>query len=730
MRNGFLALVGFFFLSLSAPRTHAAGPPATQVAVLIDHEVARPGDTVLAGLRMTMMPPWHVYWRNPGIGIPPEVNWTLPAGITTGEFQWPVPHKYLSKQPVFKDQATYEYSGEVILPFQFKLAPGVAKGTHTLTGKVEWLECITDGLCVRQKATVSVALSVGDAAKPSASAPALAKAQQLLPKLKPDLVATARWEAPAGTNDSRPLLIEWNTSAPKPDFFPYGGEGFEVAGPTEVVSNAGGKTVLRKQVKKTEGDWPKQLLGLLVERADEPHPTGYEANLLVSDGTPAVATAAGGKQAPTPSPAPSAASGEVTSFAHALLLAFLGGLILNIMPCVLPVIALKIFGFVNQAKESPARVRMLGMVYCLGVLVSFAVLAGVVIAVQQAGRSASWGMQFQNPVFLVSMTTLVTLVALNLFGLFEVSLGSGAMTSASELAGKEGPTGAFFNGMLATALATPCTAPLLAPALGFAFAQPPLLILVLFLAIGAGLALPYLLLTFQPAWLKFLPKPGNWMVHFKHAMGFPMLATAIWLLWVSTRVFGRDGALWLGLFLVVLALAVWIWGEFVQRGGERRGLAMGLSLLLAGGAYAYALEGQLHWRNPAKPAEAGAIAKASPEGIDWQPWSLEAVAKARSENRVVLVDFTADWCFTCKANLKSSLEITATQKKLKELNAVALLADNTLESPAIVSELKKFGRAGVPMVLVYPRDPKAEPMLLPTLLTPGIVLEALDKAAK
>lgn len=723
MRNGFLALVCLGLLGWFAPTASAA---ATKVDLLLDKDSAKPGETVLAGVRLTMAPRWHTYWRNGGdVGFPTKIVWELPAGVTAGEIQWPVPGKYFANT-----LTSYEYAKEAVLLVPLKLAANAPAGSHELTAKVSWLECETGGSCVPAKQAVKVTLNVSPESKPSASAAQFPDWQKLLPTQKPDLVASARWEAPAGTNDSRALLIEWSSSTQKPGFFPYGGEGFEVAGPTEVVSNANGKVVLRKQVKKTEGDWPKQLLGLLVERADEPHPTGYEANLLVSDGAPAATPAVAGKQATAASPASPAAQGEVTSFAHALLLAFLGGLILNIMPCVLPVIALKIFGFVNQAKESPARVRMLGMVYCLGVLVSFAVLAGVVIAVQQAGRSASWGMQFQNPVFLVSMTTLVTLVALNLFGLFEVSLGSGAMTSASELAGKEGPTGAFFNGVLATALATPCTAPLLAPALGFAFAQPPLLILLLFLAIGAGLALPYLLLTFQPTWLKFLPKPGNWMVHFKHAMGFPMLATAIWLLWVSTRVFGRDGALWLGLFLVVLALAVWIWGEFVQRGGERRGLAMGLSLLLAGGAYAYALEGQLHWRNPAKPAEAGAIAKSSPEGIDWQPWSLEAVAKARADGRVVLVDFTADWCFTCKANLKSSLEITSTQKKIKELNAVALLADNTLETPAIITELKKFGRAGVPMVLVYPRDRKAEPMLLPTLLTPSIILEALDKAAK
>ncbi|KAF0176580.1 MAG: cytochrome c bioproteinis protein transmembrane region [Limisphaerales bacterium] len=722
MRNGFLALVGCCLLGWFAPPANAA---ATKVDLLLDKDAAKPGDTVLVGVRLTMAPRWHTYWRNGGdVGFPTKIVWELPAGVTAGEIQWPVPGKYFANT-----LTSYEYAKEAVLLVPLKLAANAPAGSHELTAKVSWLECETGGSCVPAKQTAKATLNVSPESKPSASAAQFPGWQKFLPTQKPNLVASARWEAPAGTNESRALLVEWSTSTPKPDFFPYGGEGFEVAGPTEVVSNAGGKVVLRKQVKKTEGDWPKQLLGLLVERADEPHPTGYEANLVLSDGSPAAPSAAS-KQTPTPSPAPPAASGEVTSFGHALLLAFLGGLILNIMPCVLPVIALKIFGFVNQAKESPARVRMLGLVYCLGVLASFVVLAGVVIGVQQAGKNASWGMQFQNPIFLVSMVTLVTLVALNLFGLFEVSLGSGAMTSASELAGKEGPTGAFFNGVLATALATPCTAPLLAPALGFAFAQPPFLILLLFLAIGAGLALPYLLLTFQPAWLKFLPKPGNWMVHFKHAMGFPMLATAIWLLWVSTRIFGRDGALWLGLFLVVLSLAVWIWGEFVQRGGERRGLAMGLSLLLAGGAYAYALEGQLHWRNPAKPAEAGAMAKSSPDGIDWQPWSLDAVTKARAEGRVVLVDFTADWCFTCKANLKSSLEIAATQKKLKELNAVALLADNTLETPAIVSELKKFGRAGVPMVLVYPRDPKAEPMLLPTLLTPSIVLEALDKAAK
>jgi thiol:disulfide interchange protein DsbD len=655
-----------------------------------------------------MAPRWHTYWRNGGdVGFPTKVVWELPPGVSAGEIAWPVPGKYTANS-----LTSYEYAKEAVLLVQLKIAANAPIGSHEVTAKTSWLECETGGSCVPAKGTAKARLVIGGETKPSPPGTQFPDWQKLLPAQNPTLVATARWESPAGTNDSRAVLIEWNSSTPKPDFFPYGGEGFEVAGPTEIVSNTGGKIVLRKQVKKSEGDWPRQLLGLLVERADEPHPTGYEVNLLLSDGNAVGAPAVPGQQPTPPSPAPLAASGEVSSFAHALLLAFLGGLILNIMPCVLPVIALKIFGFVNQAKESPARVRMLGMVYCLGVLTSFVALAAIVVSLKSAGKDASWGMQFQNPVFLVTMTTLVTLVALNLFGVFEISLGSGAMTAASGLARKEGLPGAFFNGVLATALATPCTAPLLAPALGFAFAQPPLQILLLFLAIGAGLALPYLLLTFQPAWLKFLPRPGNWMVHFKQAMGFPMLGTGVWLLSLAAAVpdFGKKAVWWLGLALVLMCSAVWVWGEFVQRGTTRRSLGGLIALLLV--------------------VAAGVSLSQAKERKEWEPWSPEAVAKARAAGHPVLVDFTADWCVTCQVNKRTSIDVESTKQELIARNFVTLKADNTLESPAIVSELKKFGRAGVPMVLIYPSNPKAEPILLPTLLTPSIVAETLDKAAK
>jgi len=410
-----------------------------------------------------------------------------------------------------------------------------------------------------------------------------------------------------------------------------------------------------------------------------------------------------------------------------LLYAFIGGLILNIMPCVLPVIALKILGFINHGQHEPGRVRALGLVYAAGVLVSFLALAAVVIGVKAAGHHAGWGMQFGNPEFIVVLTTLITLVALNLFGVFEVTLGGRTLSAAGQLASKQGAPGAFFNGLLATALATPCTAPFLAPALGFAFAKDSTVIVLIFLFVGLGLAAPYVVLSWNPAWLKLLPKPGAWMEKFKIAMGFPMLLTAVWLFNLAADDYGSN-VLWLGVFLVLLAFAAWIFGEFVQRGRAGKGVAVAIALILVIGGYAFALENQLHWREPMAVATAGSLPE-SPDGIDWQPWTPEAVAKAQSEGRPVLVDFTANWCLTCQVNKKLAIEIPSVRDKLKEINAVALVGDYTHFPDDITAELNRYSRAGVPLVLVYPKRVDAQPIVLPAILTPGIVLDALDRAA-
>jgi thiol:disulfide interchange protein DsbD len=521
------------------------------------------------------------------------------------------------------------------------------------------------------------------------------------------------------------LLIEWNSAlaATEPDFFADANEKFEVPTATEIISGSGNQLKIRKLVKKSEGAWPTTVSGLLVQKVGD-QTQGYEVKLAV-----------GGASEGAPAAASTTTAGQ--NLWAMLLYAFLGGMILNIMPCVLPVIALKILGFVQQAKDSPGRVRQLGLIYALGVLVSFLGLAALVIGIKAAGHQAGWGMQFSSPQFIIGFTVLVTLVALNLFGVFEVVLGGNVMGAAGELASRHGASGAFFNGVLATLLATPCTAPFLSIALGFAFAQSAGIIALVFLTVGIGLAFPYVVLSWYPAWLKFLPKPGAWMEKFKMAMGFPMLATAIWLASLVSEQYG-ERAWWLGIFLVFVALAAWVFGEFIQRGGRRKGIAAVVALVLLVTGYAWALEGNLRWRAPLDPkASANGPLKNSPEGYNWQRWSTEAVTQARSQGRVVVVDFTAKWCITCNTIVKPALEREALIGKLNAESAVALLADYTLYPPAITEELARFKRAGVPLVLVYPRDTSKPPIVLPDpnpLLGSGhyagLILDALSQAAK
>jgi thiol:disulfide interchange protein DsbD len=559
---------------------------------------------------------------------------------------------------------------------------------------------------------------VGDAAKPSAEAPLIAAWRERLPRPGDGLQAGARWESP-GDEEVRAVVLEWNTrsAVSEAEFFPFSSGQIEIQPATERLPADAGAVRLRKNVQKLEGDWPAELAGVLVQKSGAER-MAFEVKV------PIAAAASVG----TPH-SPSGITASTPSLWRMLLYAFLGGLILNVMPCVLPVIALKILGFVAQARENPREVRRLGLIYAAGVLVSFLVLAIIVIGLKAAGSKAGWGFQFGNPYFLVAMTTLVTLIALNLFGVFEVTLGGQAMDTAARLSSKHGAAGAFFNGLLATILATSCTAPFLGAAVGFGFAQPPLIVVLVMLTVGLGLSAPYLVLSWQPAWLKFLPKPGLWMERFKVAMGFPMLAAAVWLLSIVAVHYG-ERTWWLAIFLSFVAMAAWVYGAFLQRGTKRRGLALGAVLALLVASYGYALENQLRWREPLPPETATGSLKEGMDGIDWQRWSPETVTRARAAGRPVLVDFTAKWCLTCQANKKLALEIPSVRAKLKQIQAAALLGDYTRFPADITDELNRFQRAGVPLVLVYPRDATLPPIVLPEVLTPGMVLEALDKAAK
>jgi len=701
-----------------------------------------PGGRAVALVDLKMEPGWHTYWKNPGAaGMAPKIEWQLPPNVTVVDAGWPVPKKL---PPV--EVTTYGYEDEVVLPAVLKVASNSPPGQVVIKAHVSWLEC--KEVCLPASADVEATLNVVSPDEEIKTTPDPERArivhlwQHSMPLPQNWLGTDVRtwWEKPAD-GDTRPLVIEWAGPEHQADFYPDANDHYEIQGATEMIPTKGGNIGLRKLVKKFDADWPEEISGLLVlpKSTNAPvltnsfrHILAWNVKLPVSEIAPTNVLIAQGPIPPNPVGILDFNFGDwddVWFLGKFLLYAFIGGLILNIMPCVLPVIALKILGFINHAQHEPHRVRALGLIYAAGVLVSFLALAAIVIGVKAAGHHAGWGMQFSSPEFIVVLTTLVTLVALNLFGVFEVTLGGRVLSAAGQLASKQGAAGAFFNGVLATALATPCTAPFLSIALGFAFAQKAPVFVLMFLAVGAGLAAPYVALSWNPIWLKFLPKPGAWMEKFKIAMGFPMLLTAVWLFNLAADNYGK-GVLWLGIFLVLVAFAAWIFGAFVQRGRAGKGVAVVIVLILLIGGYAFALENQLHWREPVVVADAAGISKALPDGIDWRPWSLEAVAQARAAGRPALVDFTADWCLTCQVNKKIAIEIPSVRKKLKEINAVALVGDYTHFPDSIAAELNRFNRAGVPLVLVYPKNPDAQPIILPQILTPGIVLDALDQATR
>ncbi|MEO7300157.1 MAG: protein-disulfide reductase DsbD domain-containing protein, partial [Verrucomicrobiota bacterium] len=454
----------------------------TKVHLLLSADSAKAGETIFAAVKMKMPTGWHTYWKNPGdSGSETEIEWTLPEGITAGEIQWPIPEKNVLPAGNLTF-ITYVFENEVVLLVPLKISATISPGEKVVSANVNWQECET--VCVLGNKTVTTTLTIGNDSKSSANLPLIESAQKKLPQNKTDFLVKSSLE---NTSDSTGALMINISSSGEWDFFPYTNSTAKISGQTRMVASAG-SVRLQKEIKKTGAVWPKEISGLLVRLENGKPSAGYEIFL-----TPAISESANSASGSNGMFVGKGAT-EKKSLAAMLLFAFIGGLILNIMPCVLPVIALKVLSFVNQTKESPTRGKTLGLIYGLGVLVSFLVLAGLAIGVQKAGGSANWGMALQNQIFRVVLTVLITLVALNLFGLFEITLGGSVMGAAGNISAKEGFSGAFFNGVLATVLATPCTAPFLAGAIGFAFTQSPAIILLMFLASGLGLAAPFVIL--------------------------------------------------------------------------------------------------------------------------------------------------------------------------------------------------------------------------------------------
>ncbi|MFZ4776715.1 MAG: protein-disulfide reductase DsbD family protein, partial [Terrimicrobiaceae bacterium] len=402
----------------------------------------------------------------------------------------------------------------------------------------------------------------------------------------------------------------------------------------------------------------------------------------------------------------------------ALFYGFLGGLILNLMPCVLPVISLKIFGFLKQAGDSPQKVFAHGLAFVGGIFAWFLGLGLIVVVLKAGGSEVTWAFQFQNPWFNVAIGSVVFVFALNLFGVFELILPGRASTALESASSSSGLAGSFFQGAFATLLATPCTAPFLGTALGFAFSQSSAVILAMFAAVAFGMGFPYLLLTARPGWMKFLPRPGAWMERLKQFMGFPLLATLVWILSIVGGQRGTDGMFWFLCFLLCLAISCWLYGSFCGPLSSMRArvLAILLALLFSVGGGWYFLGEKFVG---AGREEVG--------GIPWVPFSAQKLADLQTAGQSVFVDFTADWCITCKFNERTAIDTPAVRQLIEQKKVVPMRADWTNANPEITAALKSFGRVGVPFYVIYPAGRPGEPIVLPELLTESILTDALKK---
>ncbi|MBT8396280.1 MAG: thiol:disulfide interchange protein [Gemmatimonadetes bacterium] len=677
----------------------------------------QPGTPFTVAVRFEMDPGWHNYFVNVGdTGLPTEIEWFLPSGWETGEIQWPVPSQYRAG-PLLD----YVYGDGLALMVEvtppFDLTPGEA---ITLAAQVDWLIC--EALCDPDYAEVSLQLQVSED-PPQLDrqwADLFQTARDRLPKSVPG------WSASAEVTEGgyRLSIESADENASLPDsvyFFSYAGEVVEPAAPQVMAVEGNGlsleltrstystatATTLRGILKAEDGSsWSGDGMvpGLLVEAAVEGAPPVQEA------GSEADPTAGNATESSGATLAPGADGFTLTL---ALVFAFLGGILLNLMPCVFPILSLKILGAASQGGEDRGQVRNQGLLFALGVVLAFLVLAGVLIILRAGGNQLGWGFQLQSPAFVAFMAALFFAIGLNLMGLFEVG------ATLTRLGGKVGESGSYSeslaSGVLATIIATPCTAPFMGAALGFALTRSVPETLLIFGFLGIGMALPYLVLSLAPGLLEKLPKPGPWMETLRHVMAFPMFATVIWLIWVFGQQTGIGGATYLLSALLFVTSAGWMVGRW-QRTDKRSGvIARALSLVMWTAAIA------LVARGAAQEAPLMAVT----EG--WAPFSQAEVDRTLAQGTPVFLDFTAAWCLTCQVNERVVLNTDAVQQAFEDRNVALFKADWTRYDPEITEALEALGRTGVPVYVLYRGESGSEPNLLPAILTAQIVLDALEE---
>ena len=672
------------------------GKELVKASLQADTSAIVAGKPFHAGLLLRMAPGWHTYWKFSGdAGLPTEIKWNLPRGWKGGEIQWPIPFKTIDPG----DIQTYGYQDEILLIQEITPPAQITGASAKLSAQADWLVC--EKICVPGNATVELELPVGSTAE-SKNTDLFARYQKLLPQKFPDSkTADASWSR-SGDDFHLKITSDQLANYQAIDFFPLP-QGDTVVGHPAIESRKGNEVTIKIPTESADKAL-SSIPGLIVFAQ---HENGSDrAAWQLGAGQITAASAA----SPTGSPQ--------RGLATFLFFGFLGGFILNLMPCVLPVISLKIFGFVKHAGLDRRGVFRNGIAFIAGIFVWFIGLAILLIALKSAGHQITWAAQFTNPYFVLVLSVIVLVFALDLFGVFEITLPQSLMHRMLHSSTREGEAGSFFQGLFATALATPCTAPFLGTAIGFSFTQSPLIILLMFIAVAAGMSAPYFLLSAQPAWLKFVPQPGPWMVHVKQFMGFLLLATLLFLIYVLGAQRGLDGAIWASCFLLVIAIVCWMKGAFVvptASAGKRAFVFLLMLLLLLSSGF-YFIGGRFRESTPD-------LVQTQQGG--WQLFTPERLQNERDQGHAVFLDFTAAWCLTCKFNEKAVLESSDVREAFQRHNIVKLKADWTNGDPAITKLLQQFGRPGVPLYVLYPGKSQ-EPFVFPELLTKNLLLDKLQ----
>jgi thiol:disulfide interchange protein/DsbC/DsbD-like thiol-disulfide interchange protein len=704
MRTILTTAILFFFTLISVLEADPVRTENAEVELISEQKTVQPGETFWVGVRMDLREGWHVYWRNPGdSGMPLLLEWMNPEGFEIGEIQWPYP-EWIDVSGL----TSYGYHGEKLFMMEATAPEHLADGeVFTLMTQADWLIC--EKVCIPEFADIELTLTAtaSDVAYDERWQDIFAETRQQLP------VKLDYWNASASFS-GRTATLQLSTDAFElPDYqevIYFAKEEGEIENGADQPYEIEGNTLTMQLEKSTykSGDI-ERLWGLLY------NPDGWDQEGRIKAMVVDVTIGEEDDDGFLASAADSPLSARLLII---LGFAFLGGMILNLMPCVFPILSIKVMNFMEMSGHKPGQVRLHGLMFGSGVLLSFLVLAGLLLGLRAGGQELGWGFQLQNPAFIAFMTFLMFGLGLSLMGVFEI--GNSLINVAGKAGTNEGLRGSFFSGILATVLATPCTAPFMGTALGVAVTLPAVTALLVFLVLGLGMATPYVLLSMFPPLMKYLPKPGDWMETFKQVMAFPLFATAIWLMWVFGQQVGIDGLTRLMVGLLLFSIGIWIihrWHHFKISSTTR---------LVSRSIAAFLMIGGLLFSAAADPVEPGTSSSSNSYGVDWQNFSTELVSDYREQDRIVFIDFTAAWCITCKANERIIFSSSEVKQKFNDLDVVMVKADWTNRNPEITRALESYGRNGVPLYVLY-NGTNSEPMILPEILSPGIVLNALNE---